>query len=61
MKIETDGVALKRPTREIEDSKRVQMGAVSPSFPPVGATPTEIRDRNRVQMGAVSPSFPPVR
>jgi hypothetical protein len=55
-------VQAKAAIREVKDSGRVQMGAVSPSFPPVRATPVnEVKDSGRVQMGAVSPSFPPVR
>jgi hypothetical protein len=46
---------------ETEDGGRVQLGAVSPSFPPVRATPANIKDRGKIEMGAVSPSFPPVR
>jgi hypothetical protein len=46
---------------EIEDGGRVQLGAVSPSFPPVRAAPANVKDRGKVEMGAVSPSFPPVR
>jgi hypothetical protein len=56
-KVVTVGV----PAQQIEDRAIVQIGALSPSFPPVHAPPVEVRDRGDVEMGALSPAFPPVR
>jgi hypothetical protein len=44
-----------------EDRGRVQMGAMTPSFPLVRATPANVKDRGKIEMGAMSPSFPPAR
>lgn len=60
--IGTKSVVQAKPTiPEIEDGGRIQMGALSPSFPPVRATPTSVKDRGKIEMGALSPSFPPAR
>ena len=48
--------------RATQDSGRVRIGTVSPTFPPVrGDTPATLADRGQVRMGTVSPTFPPVR
>jgi len=62
MNVEAKTAAAPRmPTQEIEDSGRVQMGAISPSFPPVRAAPASTKDDAKVRLGAISPSFLPVR
>jgi hypothetical protein len=48
--------------RATQDSGRVRIGTVSPTFPPVrGDTPATLADGGQVRMGTVSPTFPPVR
>ena len=48
--------------RATQDSGRVRIGTVSPTFPPVrGDTPATLADTAQVRMGTVSPTFPPVR
>jgi hypothetical protein len=48
--------------RATQDSGRVRIGTVSPTFPPVrGDTPAILADSGQVRMGTVSPTFPPVR
>jgi hypothetical protein len=45
-----------------QDSGRVRIGTVSPTFPPVrGDRPATLADNGQVRMGTVSPTFPPVR
>jgi hypothetical protein len=45
-----------------QDSGRVRIGTVSPTFPPVrGDTPATLADSGQVRMGTVSPTFPPAR
>jgi hypothetical protein len=61
MKIDTNKAAAHAPTREIEDSGKVRIGDMSPSFPPVRAAPTGANDSGKVRIGDMSPSFPPAR
>jgi hypothetical protein len=61
MKIDIGTLTAKTAPREIEDSGKVRVGNMSPSFPPVRTTPADVRDLGKVQMGNMSPSFPPVR
>jgi hypothetical protein len=61
MSIDINTLALKSQTREIEDSGKVQIGNMTPSFPPVRTTPTGAKDSNKVEIGNMTPSFPPVR
>ncbi|HXW27896.1 MAG TPA: hypothetical protein VEK55_00925 [Xanthobacteraceae bacterium] len=56
-----DVVTATAPVSDVKDSGTVQIGALSPAFPPVRATPPSVRDRRNVEMGALSPAFPPVR
>jgi hypothetical protein len=56
-----DLVTKKGSKADVFDSGRVQMGAVSPSFPPVRVAPGQVKDIGKVHLGAVSPSFPPAR
>jgi hypothetical protein len=56
-----DVVHAKAAIPAIEDHGRVQMGAMTPGFPPVRATPANVKDRGKIEMGAMSPSFSPVR
>ena len=44
-----------------QDSGKVRMGTLSPSFPPVRARPVNLADSGRLRMGTLSPTFPPVR
>jgi hypothetical protein len=44
--------------RDTQDSGAVAIGAMTPSFPPVKATPSESKDSNQVRLGAMSPAFP---
>jgi len=45
-----------------QDSGRVRIGTVSPTFPPArGDTPVTLADSGQVRMGTVSPTFPPAR
>ena len=49
-------------TRATQDSGRVRIGTVSPTFPPVrGDTPAIFADTGQLRMGTMSPTFPPVR
>jgi hypothetical protein len=51
-----------RATRATEDSGKVRIGTVSPTFPPVHRdAPATSTDSGKVRMGTVSPTFPPVR
>jgi hypothetical protein len=61
MKIYISTLTPKRATRDIEDSGKVRVGNMSPSFPPVRTPPADAKDPGKVQMGNMSPSFPPVR
>jgi len=45
---------------EVKDGGRVQIGAISPSFPPLRAGDHR-KDETKVRMGAISPAFPPAR
>ena len=44
-----------------QDSGKVRMGTLSPSFPPVRTKPANLVDNGRLRMGTLSPNFPPVR
>ncbi len=60
MKKQNNTAAVARtPTREVEDNGTVQIGAISPSFPPARAAPVEVKDHGKARIGAISPSFPP--
>src|SRR5262245_8050162 len=44
-----------------QDSGKVRMGTMSPTFPPVHTKPANLTDGGRLRMGTMSPSFPPGR
>jgi hypothetical protein len=53
-------VAVRSPATQ--DSGRVRIGTMSPTFPPVrGAASATSADSGQVRMGTMSPTFPPVR
>jgi hypothetical protein len=41
-----------------DDSGKVRLGLLSPSFPPVRTTPPSAADKGQVRIGLLSPSFP---
>lgn len=53
--------AIRTPTQEIDDTAKVRMGSMSPSFPTVQRTAASVADTGKIQMGSMSPGFPPVR
>jgi hypothetical protein len=61
MNIDISKLTPTKPMHEVKDSGRVRIGATSPSFPAVRATPACAKDGEKLTMGATSPSFPPVR
>ena len=46
-------------TSATQDDGKVRMGAMSPGFPPVHASPANLADSSRPRMGAMSPMFLP--
>jgi hypothetical protein len=61
-KIDTKEVATTRlPTQDIDDSAKVRMGSMSPSFPAVQRAAPSVADIGKIQMGSMSPGFAPVR
>jgi hypothetical protein len=38
---------------------RVQMGAMTPAFPPTKAPAKPVEDGTKVKIGAMTPAFPP--
>ena len=46
-------------TSATQDDGKVRMGTLSPSFPPVHASPANLADSGRLRMGAMSPMFRP--
>jgi hypothetical protein len=61
MNVEAKTAAAPRMPTQVEDSGRVRIGAISPSFAPVRAAPASTKDDAKVRLGAISPSFSPVR
>ena len=47
------------PPKSVADDGRVQVGAISPAFPPTRLAPPQGRDDGKTRMGAISPAFPP--
>ncbi len=48
----------KAPARDTRDSGTVQIGAMTPTFPPVSVAPSQSQDSNKIRMGAMTPTFP---
>jgi hypothetical protein len=48
-------------TSATQDDGKVRMGTMSPSFPPVHASPANLADSGRLRMGTLSPTFPEAR
>lgn len=44
-----------------QDSGKVRMGLMSPSFPSARSKPANASDSGRLRMGTLRPTFPPVR
>ena len=49
---------LKLPPPQVQDSGKVRMGNLSPTFPVPRAEKTETADSGRVRIGNLSPSLP---
>jgi hypothetical protein len=49
------------PVLQIKDEGRVQMGYMTPSFPPVRRPAIRVDDKGKVRMGYMTPAFPPGR
>ena len=47
--------------RDVRDSGKVRIGAMSPSLPAVRPTPQQLADKAKVRIGAMSPSLPSYR
>ena len=45
----------------IQDTGKLRIGTMSPTFPPVRVAPADLADSGRLQMGTMSPTFPPAR
>jgi hypothetical protein len=49
------------PSPGTEDSGKIRIGTLSPTFPPARAKPDNVADSGRVRMGTLSPTFPRTR
>lgn len=49
------------PSPATEDSGKLRIGTLSPTFPPVRARPANLADSGRLRMGTLSPTFPRIR
>jgi hypothetical protein len=56
-----EAAATRLPTQDIDDSHKVRMGSMSPSFPAVQRTAVSFADTGKIRTGSLSPSFPPAR
>jgi hypothetical protein len=45
----------------VQDSGKVRIGTMSPSFPAVRPTPASVADTGKVRIGTMSPSLPAKR
>jgi hypothetical protein len=52
---------VKLPASQVQDSGKVRMGSLSPSFPAPRSEKIETSDSGKVRMGSLSPAFPAVR
>ena len=46
---------------QVQDSGKVRMGSLSPSFPAARTQAPDTADKGKVRMGSLSPSFPAAR
>ena len=46
---------------QVQDSGKVRMGSLSPSFPASRAQTADTADKGKVRMGSLSPTFPAAR
>jgi len=58
MKAVQSHVTEKPAVRDTKDSAKVQIGAMTPSFPPVKAPSKATKDGDKIRMGAMTPAFP---
>ena len=58
MKAVQSQVAEKPAVRDANDSAKVQIGAMTPNFPPVKVPPKALKDGDKIRMGAMTPAFP---
>jgi hypothetical protein len=58
MKAIQSQITEKATIRDTKDSAKVQIGAMTPSFPPVKVPPRALKDGDKIRMGAMTPAFP---